>query len=125
MKHLLFIHKQFKDNFENILENLDKKFKMEMTSFQILLLENSLEKITKNIPIFDFICVLKDFIRKLKGNFNNTYSFKKLFLFSIKDKTANIYKEIEENFDNDEVILLGNIFHVYQFCSNIFYGNQN
>ncbi|KAJ5067439.1 hypothetical protein M0811_12889 [Anaeramoeba ignava] len=124
MKHLLFIHKQFKDDFENVLENLDKKFKWEMTSFQISLLENSLEKITKNIPIFDFICVLKDFIRKLKGNLNNNYPFKKLFLFSIKDKTTIIYKEIEENFDNDEGILLGNSSHVYQFCSDIFNGRN-
>ncbi|KAJ5067886.1 hypothetical protein M0811_12804 [Anaeramoeba ignava] len=111
LKHLLFIWNDLKIDFETVLENLPEKFRIELTSFQALELENSIKKMKETNQFFEY---LKEFLIKLNDNINPAYSFRDLFLFSIEEKESNGYKEIEEKFDIEHKFLISNSLEIFK-----------
>ncbi|KAJ5066836.1 e3 ubiquitin-protein ligase rnf213 [Anaeramoeba ignava] len=120
LKHLLFINNYIQDDFESVLENLPKKFKSEMTQFQL----NNLDKSIQNISIPSFLIIFKDFIKRMHENLVNTIPIRDLLLFSIGNQKP-IYQEMDKFFDPSKTILLGNTYECYKYCLKILITKTN
>ncbi|KAJ5076909.1 e3 ubiquitin-protein ligase rnf213 [Anaeramoeba ignava] len=116
IKHLLFIHKKLKENTEKLINSIPKKFRVQMTNFQMNELKKSLEKIHLN----DFLGVFEGFIKKIGEQFNRNYPIRDLLLLSIEDKKSKIYIQTEEYFDLNKTIFLGNCLSIRLYYWNIF-----